>query len=336
MPGWRAVRLFWGAVGIPLLLVSCNPHGGKEQGAAKSAVSDEPLMICTGTSYSILPIIAQEKGLFAKEGLKVELKAYAIGRDAMEAMLAGACDVATTADTPVADYGVSRDDLRVITGIAKSDCLNCIVAARESGIHKVTDLKGRVIGVTKGTAPHFFLDLVLNKNRMTERDIKLQFMKGDELNRAIADRKLDAIVTTDMNGYRLKESLGDKVTLMAEPGIAMNYGYLTVLDPTLEKRKGDLKRMLLALKSAERIVEDKPEEAKQLFASYLKASSGVTSQLWSNIVPRLSLDSAMVLTLEDNARWLRERERSAPVNKSFRDIIRPELLKEIAPERVRY
>lgn len=332
----RVFRLFILSSVIVSMLASCTRKDGDNAASRKLAPSSEPLRICTGTTYSILLTIAEQKGLFAAEGLKVEMKPYAIGRDAMEAMLAGQCDVATSADTPVADYGLRRNDLRVISGIAKSDSLSCIVALRESGIRKISQLKGRMIGVTKGTAPHFFLDLVLNKNSLTEKDINLRFMKDEELNDAIVQGKVDAIATTDLNAYKIKEKLREKVNLIVEPGIVLNHGYLTVLDPTLESRKGDLKRMMTALNAAQRIAEEKPDEGLQLFSSYLKVSPAISTQLWKNIIPKLSLDSAMVLTLEDNARWLRERDGGKGFNKSFKEIIKPELLKEVAPESVSF
>ncbi|MBT0664104.1 ABC transporter substrate-binding protein [Geobacter pelophilus] len=317
-------------------LLGCtqNPPG---QGAeSKATPATEPLKICTGTTYSILVTIAEQKGLFAKEGLKVELKPYALGRDAMEAMLAGNCDIATSADTPVADFGTKRDDLRIITGIAKSDRLSAIVSWKNAEVHKVRDMKGLRIGVTKGTAPHFFLDLVLNKNRMTEKDVQLQFMKGNELHQAFLERKLDAIVTTDMNAYSLKEKFGNEVVVVDDPGIVLNHGYLTVLDATLQKKKGDINRMMAALTKAELMLNEKPEEAKQLFSAYLKTSPAISEQIWENITPKLSLDAAMVLTLEDNARWLREREGGKAVNKSFKSIMVPEMLQKVSPQSVNF
>ena len=170
MPLGPIARLVLVAAVLSLCL-ACSRTDGEHAAAGKASAPSEPLRICAGTSYSILLPIAAQKGLFAREGLNVELKQYAIGRDAMEAMLAGNCDVATTADTPVADYGIVRDDLRVIAGIAKSDALNCLVAAKDSGIRRASDLKGHAIGVTKGTAPHFFLDILLNKHGLTEKDI---------------------------------------------------------------------------------------------------------------------------------------------------------------------
>jgi sulfonate transport system substrate-binding protein len=207
---------------------------------------------------------------------------------------------------------------------------------RGAGIRKVADLKGHSVGATKGTAPHFFLDLVLNKNRMTEKDIKMQFLKGEELHKALVDEKLDAIVTTDMNAYKIKEALGDKIILITDPGIVLNHGYLATLKPTLAKKRGELKRMLVAMKAAEKLAMENPDEARELFSAYLKVSPKVASQIWESITPKISLDSAMLMTLEDNARWLKEREGGKSLNKSFREVVWPELLLEIAPESVSF
>lgn len=332
----RVFRVFIFAALPSFFLLSCSRQEAQKPVPQQPPASAAPLRICTGTTYSILLTIAEQKGLFAQQGLKTEMIPYALGREAMEAMFAGGCDVATSADTPVADYGLKRDDLRILSGIAKSDKLSCIVATRKSGILKVSDLKGRRVGVSKGTAPHFFLNLVLNKNRLREKDVKLAFQKGEELQQNLADGNLDAIVTTDMNAYKMEERLADKVVLISDPGISLNHGYLAVLDATLEKKRDDLRRLLAALKSAEQVVNDSPDEAKRLFTAYLKVSPAISDKIWEDIIPRLSLDSAMVLTLEDNARWLREREGEKPVNKSFRNIIRSELLKELSPERVNF
>ena len=319
-------RLAW--LGF-LLLAACSRH------EPSTSAPPLPLRICTGTTYSVLLAIANQKGLFAQQGLKVELVPHAIGRDALEAMLADKCEVATSADTPVADYGRKRDDLRIIAGISSSDRLCYLIARTEAGIRQASDLKGQPVGVSKGTAPHFFLDLFLNKHRMTERDVRLQFLNGEELNNALRRGTLSAIVTTDLNALRLQEELGPtKVTLINDPGISLNHGYLTLKEQTLVTQREALRRMMHAVRVAEQLATANPEEAKGLFAAYLQTSPAITDQLWESIVPRLSLEPAMILTLEDHARWLMEREGKTTVQKSFKDIMRPDLLREVAPNAV--
>jgi NitT/TauT family transport system substrate-binding protein len=315
-------------------LLACTTQKKSTEQATPSKKNGQTLRVCTGTSYSILPIIAQQKGFFALEGLAVELIPYAIGRDAMEAMLAGKCEVATSADTPVADYGLKRDDLRIIASIASSDKLCYIVARIDSKIRTAKDLKGCKVAVTRGTAPHFFLDLVLNKNRLQEKDLQLQFLKGDALHQALLDGTVAAIATTDLNAYRLQEQQGEAVVLINEPGIVLNHGYLTTLESNLAGKADALKRLLIGLRQAELWVSANPAEARSLFATYLKVTPRVAEQTWENIVPRLGLSPAMILTLEDNARWLREREGAPPSHKSFKNIFRPQLLQSVAPESV--
>jgi len=311
-----------------LVLAACSR---REQQTPPAAM---PLKVCSGTTYSLLLAIAQQKGFFAQEGLQVESRQFAIGREAMEAMLADACDVSSSADTPVADYGLARNDLRVIAGIARSDQLCYLVVRRDSGIRTLADLKGQRIGTPKGTAPHFFLDLLLSRNRLTEQDVRLQFMKGEELNAALRTGALAAIATTDLNALKLEEELGTGVNLISDPGIALNHGYLVLKEPTLKAKQEVLRRMLRALQRAEQFVDKNPTEARELFASYLQISSAIADKLLTHITLRLTLEPAMILTLEDHARWLREREGASAPHKSFKDIFRPELLQAVAPESV--
>jgi NitT/TauT family transport system substrate-binding protein len=319
---------------VVVLCLSACTDPAPPKTAPSGAAAGEPLRICTGTSYSVLVAIAAQEGLFAREGVQVSLLPYVIGRDAMEAMLNGKCDLATSADTPVADYGRKRDDLRIVAGIAKSDRLCYIVARKDSGIRQPRDLQGRSIGVVRGTAPHYFLDLVLNKNRLTGKDVRLRYKHGEELRGALLSGEVAAIATTDLNALKLQEELGDTVVLLNDPGISLNHGYLTLLEPTLQARQDAILRVLRALRTAEQQTQAEPEKVKALFAAYCKVSPWVASQILSSGTPGLSLEPAMILTLEDNARWLHEWDTGTGEHKSFKEIIRPELLRQVAPASV--
>lgn len=321
---------------ILLLVASCtqnepqrppSPHSGPSSASA-------PLRVCVGTSHSLLMIIAQQKGFFAREGLRVDITSFLMGRDALEAMLADRCDAATSSDTPVADYGRKRDDFRVISSIASMDRYGYIAARRNTGIRTVADLKGRRVGVAKGTGPHYFLDLVLNKNLLTEQDLKLTFMDADTLRGALLNGTLEAIATSDLNALRLKEELGDGVVLISDPGISRNYGYISLKESTLATKRDQLKQLLTALKAAEQWAAEHPAETSGLLAAYLKISPRIADRMLERVVTRLSLETAMIMTLEDNARWLKEREGGKTEHKSFRRVIRSELLQEVAPESV--
>ena len=327
--------LRYAGIVILLLVASCTQNEPQRPPppSAPSAASP-PLRVCVGTSLSLLMIIAQQKGFFAREGLRVDITSFLMGRDALEAMLAGRCDVATSADTPVADYVRTRDDLRVIAGIASTDRLGYLVARRETGIRSIADLKGHRVGVTRGTAPHYFLDLLLNKSLLTEKDLKLTFMNGGTLREALLNGTVEAIATADLNALRMKEELGDAVVLITDPGISRNHGYLSLKESTLATKRNQLKRLLTALKGAEQWAAEHPAETSGLLAAYLKVSPRIADRMLEGLAPRLSLETAMIMTLEDNARWLKEREGVKTEHKSFRGVIRPELLQEVAPESV--
>ena len=332
------LRSFTGRIatcaGLLLVLAGCTKTG-PEQGAQRtSAPAGEPLRICAGTTYSALPVIAEQKGLFAREGLNVVLIPYRSGSEAVEDMLAGKCDISTAAETLVARYGSKRDDLRILAAILKSDSLSLIVTRSQAKIRNISDLKGRRVGVAEGTAAHYFLDLLLSKNRLSEKDLQLQFKKAPELIAALRDGTLEAVITNYLEAFRMEEELGKAVVLIGDPGIALNRGYLAAREGTVAKRGSDISRLLSVLHSAELFIDENPEEAKKLFAASLKLSPRLAEKSWGSITPRLSLEPAMILALEDNGRWLREKEGGKSVHKSFREMMRPEFLRQVSPESV--
>jgi len=64
--------------------------------------------------FSTPLLIAVEKGFLKEAGLDVRVKEYPFGKPALEAMLAGECDLATVADIPIVFNSFKRDDFLVI------------------------------------------------------------------------------------------------------------------------------------------------------------------------------------------------------------------------------
>lgn len=299
-------RIYRAVVGIftALLIMAGCSSGEKMPQPAKKVVSTEKLTYCYGGVMPSLLALATAKDLFAAEGLEVTLKAFPLGNNALDELLAGNCDVAGLVETPLVIKSFERDDLRVLTALRSTSNLGRIVARRDKGIRTVADLKGRRVGIPKGTAPHFFLDLELAKNGLSEKAITPIFLESGILLPSIENGSVDAIATINTMAFRAKQKLGDKAVVIEEPGLCLNFSLLVSMQEYALKNPERIRRLLTALHAAEMYLKHSPEKARDIVIASLKLPEAEYNEVWEHYDDRLTLDNALLLTLEEHARWV--------------------------------
>ncbi|HEV8439895.1 MAG TPA: NrtA/SsuA/CpmA family ABC transporter substrate-binding protein [Methylomirabilota bacterium] len=117
-----------------------------------------PLHLRLGVHTSVLgapDVIAIRQGYFRQEGLEVEWRRFALGKEGRDAMIAGAIDVNATAPTP---FLIGLEKGVPYTGIAINSYFcgtNHVVVRKDSDINSVAQLKGKRIGLPKGTITEY-------------------------------------------------------------------------------------------------------------------------------------------------------------------------------------
>ncbi|MDP2758575.1 MAG: NrtA/SsuA/CpmA family ABC transporter substrate-binding protein [Desulfurivibrionaceae bacterium] len=319
-----------------LLVVGCKQR--QEESPTGAPMALEPVALCRSSTALLPVVVAEKQGFFAGQGLAVSVREAIMGKEALERMFRGECDLATAAEPPVVEYVRKRDDFRLLGALQNSDNLNRIVARADHGVTKPEDLRGKRIGTAKGTAPHYFLELFLEKHGLASRDVAMVFMKSDELLGALTSGKIDAVSMTNKVVSQAQEALQGNAVLLEEPGLYRNYYLLVATTKLLEKRPEVAVRFLRALAKAEEFIRDRPEETLAIAqASHgRKVSSLEIKQLLEGYQYRLTLDHAMLMGLEETARWmdvLAGNGRSPVPN--FLAMISPEPLRTVQPDGVR-
>ncbi len=115
--------------------------------------------------------VAKEQGLFAKNGVNVELKYFTNYTDSLLALESGALDAnsQTLNDTLISVSGGARQTVVLVNDNSTG---NDKVIAR-SGITSVADLRGRKIAVEQGTVNHYLLLLALAQAGLGQQDVVL-------------------------------------------------------------------------------------------------------------------------------------------------------------------
>ena len=118
----------------------------------------KPLTIRLGVHTSMMgagDVIAIRQGYFKQEGLDVEWRRFALGKEGRDAMIAGAIDINATAPTPFL-IGLDKGIPYTVVAVNSLFCgTNHLVTLKQSDINSVGQLKGKRIGLPKGTITEY-------------------------------------------------------------------------------------------------------------------------------------------------------------------------------------
>lgn len=138
-----------------VLLACCAMATGQAADAASVRLA--------GVDYlgDLPTVIAHDEGLFARHGLDVEVEFNGSGRDNLERLRAGTTDFALMALTPIvldrlADPSPGQaDDPVILASLVHSTRLNHVVVPASGPVEHPADLRGRRVGLRKGTNSEF-------------------------------------------------------------------------------------------------------------------------------------------------------------------------------------
>jgi NitT/TauT family transport system substrate-binding protein len=135
--------------------------------------------------------VAQEKGLFTKNGLTVDLKYFESYTDSLTALSTGNLDAnsQTLNDTLSSVSGGAQQTVVLVNDNSTG---NDQIIARP-GITSIADLKGKKVAAEQGTVDHYLLLLALQKAGLTEKDVKFTPLVTDAAAAAFVAGKVDAV-----------------------------------------------------------------------------------------------------------------------------------------------
>ena len=138
--------------------------------------------------------VAKAQGLFARNGLDVDLKYFDNYTDSLLALETGALDANSQTLTDTLN-SVSSGAKQTIVLVNDNSTGNDKIIARD-GITSVADLKGKTIAVEQGTVDHYLLLLALAQAGLGQNDVELDALSKDTAANAFVDGRVDAVCTS--------------------------------------------------------------------------------------------------------------------------------------------
>ncbi|MGO9311974.1 MAG: ABC transporter substrate-binding protein [Syntrophobacteraceae bacterium] len=256
-----------------------------------------------GNETSTLVLIAASMGYFQENGLDVTIREYQSGNFSVDALLDNQIDLASCSEFALVERIFQRGrDLRYMGSYATVD--NTEVIARKDKIANAADLRGKRIGVTFTSIASFYLGVFLTFNGLALDDVELVDVKPFNMQDALEEGKVDAVITWEPNAWGLKEKMGDRV--ISWPGQSQPYYWLLVsTSEVVRARASATERFMTALAKAEEFARQKGDEAKAIVGNRYNFDSAYLNHVWwSRTKYELSLDQALLLAMEDEARWM--------------------------------
>lgn len=163
---------------------------------ATGAGADTLTTLKIGYQKTGLPVIARQQHLIEDalkpQGVKVEWVEFTAGPPLVEALNVGAINVGWTGDAPPIFGQAAGAAIVYVAALPSNGLGEAIVARKDAGIESVADLKGKRVGVGKGTSAHNLLVAALEKEGLAFTDIEPVYLSPADAAAAFASAKVDA------------------------------------------------------------------------------------------------------------------------------------------------
>jgi NitT/TauT family transport system substrate-binding protein len=277
--------------------------------------------------------IAEAEGFFTRAGLDVVVRDFDSGASALNALFDGQADISEAAEFPVVSSILAGRDLRVLACNDRFEN-DYLVARKDRGIQGFADLKGKKIGVARGTVAEFFLSRFLAGHGVKPDAAIIVDVRPAAFVSTLSSGEIDALVAWQPYVNTLQQSLGSPLTLPVQES-QMVYGLLVARADWLEENAASVEQFLGALRNAEQYAMRNPERAKEIVMARLGYEREYIDTVWPQHRHSLSLDLSLIAAMSDEARWMKERGGVPGAGSpDFRDYIYTSALKTVKPRAV--
>ena len=257
-------------------------------------------------STALLPI-AVEKKYFDKYGLDVKLLPVQTGDEALKAVVGKSADIALAAVTPYAFLAIDKPEMKIFVTVAESHD-DQIIARKDKGISKPSDLKGKKIGYAKTTVSELGLEKFLETNGLKKEDVQWVNLKPLAMPAALLSGDIDAYSAWEphlSNGIKM---LGDKAIIFDEPKDTYTWQMNLIADESyIKDNKDTLEKLVKALIETEKFVSDNKEASVVITANHVNIPVDTLNNIWSKFEFKINLRNDLTNIIKENLLWANDR-----------------------------
>jgi len=186
-----------------------------------------------------------------------------------------------------------------------------------------------------GSTGQFFVEVFLIHNGIPSSEVEIIDIAPSDLPNALETNQVDAIVIWEPHGSNALKLLGDKAIRLPSSDVYKTTFNFMVMNNFAEENPEALKKFLMAIDQATEFIKNNKEESQDIVATRLNLDKESMVILWGDFVFEISLQQALIVTLEDEARWaIKNNLTDATSIPNYLDYVNLDFLYELKPDAV--
>lgn len=239
-------------------------------------------------NIGFLPVhVANQKGFFSREGVKIELRELQSAQQLYEALVRKELDYVPFLSTIVVMNGesVSPGNVKLVTtsDVSLEDRFDALMVKKDSKIATIADLKGKKIGVFPGTTGMNFLKAYLNSKKVDYTGAEFIQLPPPNQLQALESGAVDALFSYEPNYTVGVEKFGFK-TLVSESVFASQinhaaFGGYFFSAGFVEKHPELAKKVVRAMNAGNAVLRSDPTAARAIARDVYKLDETIANKV---------------------------------------------------------
>jgi sulfonate transport system substrate-binding protein len=271
-----------GVVAASLAMVVVGPGAAALSGAATSTPDLSGVTINFADQFKEYQTAFVATNALKGAKYKVSWSEFVGGPPIIAAETGGSVDLGDMAETPTIFAQAAKDPVKVIAITKGADAKASpfgIVVPKGSPITKVSQLRGKTIGVQEGTVEQYVLIRILQKAGIPYSAVTVDNLAVTSASTAVVNGKVDAAVLSQpLTGLDLRS--GKATELVSGAGYAQTFGYLTASQSALDnpEKAAALADFINRFYKAEAILTKNPQLAAKAYVTTYGVPLAVAQQ----------------------------------------------------------
>lgn len=277
--------------------------------------------------------VAQEEGLFKKHGLDVRINTGPSG-SAMVAFLVNG-QIESAFGSEIAGIANHNLDPNVVV-VAQAARLVRWIALVGRNVDSLDQLKGKKVGVARGSGGEVFWLAMLDKLKLNAADYTVVNVEAPEMVAALERGNIDAYAVWEPWVTRGLAAVKNTKVLRTQEGILEQGVFIYMNQGWIKKNPAQAEGFMRALVEATEIInKDRPRAARDVSAFLKSLDPPMVEQLMTKLTydMELSQDSIGMLRLAES-QMKQQGKLTKPVD--YGAFIHPDLLRKVVPGKVDY